>query len=125
MMRYLLLFLAFTSFKLVFSQQNTSPESFQIVEIEDPVKLVFYTHSIAKADMENYRLKEKNVTLEFRNGFKCVLYSAKELFIKGVKIDVNSYQDDFPLKFSLPVFEVNDNGWITAGFSTNTKYISK
>ncbi|MFN5183014.1 MAG: hypothetical protein ACK5D5_08315 [Bacteroidota bacterium] len=112
-------------FSFRFFSQTTSPDSFTITGNSSPEKENFFKQSISKSNLETYRLKEKQVVLEFKNGFKCVLFSAKELFLKGMKIDINTYQENFDSKFALPVFEINKDGWITAGFSSKSKDNSK
>lgn len=94
--------------------QKTVPGSFKIANNNRPENEAFYKTSIEKADMEQFRLKDKEVTLEFENGFQCVLMSAKEVFIKGGSIRPDDYQDNFPMTYSLPLFDIAQNGLIMA-----------
>lgn len=103
-----------------FSQvgSKTIPNSYIIHESSDAQKLAFYTKSIEAADFEQYRLRDANVELIFKNGFKLELISAKDLTIKNKMQNVNPnlYQvkSDVPANYIYPVFEITDSGWVTA-----------
>ncbi len=102
---------------------TTIAGSFQLLKNQSPEKLAFFSGAILKSNLETYRLKNKRVVLEFKNGFQCELLSAKELFLKGEKIDMNAYQENFDNTFTLPVFTVSDNGWLLAEhISTGKSY---
>jgi hypothetical protein len=98
-----------------FSQKTTTlTESFEIINNSAPDQSEFYTQSILNSNLEPYRLKDKRVTLKFKNGFSLVLLSAKELFVKGLNINMNSYKELHDTSVPLPIFSVTPNGWIGA-----------
>jgi hypothetical protein len=97
-----------------FSQTGTLPNSIQIQNNSIKEKELFYLASIYKADMEAYRLKNTDVTVDFSNGFQCVLYSAEKLRSKGILVDINSYKEKFDERFRLPLFSVCEDGQLTA-----------
>ena len=61
-------------------------------------------------------MKEKDVTIEFAEGFECVLLSAKAVAKKGVAVDLDLYQEDFIEKFELPTFSIANNGNLIATY---------
>jgi len=94
------------------AQDKTLPNSFAIVNNTSPNPDEFYRNSIAAADMEQYRLRDKRLRLEFENGFEVELYSAKELFVSGQALNLNLYQQESGGQ--LPVFAILPNGHLTA-----------
>ena len=97
-----------------YAQQNqTISDSFSIIGEESQSKKEFYVQAIEKADMEQFRLRNDDVTLHFQNGFDCVLLSAKALVIKGVSVNPNLYVEKFAPKYILPVFTIQASGQIT------------
>ena len=105
--------------KLV-AQNKTISNSFVIVNNKSPEKTDFFIKSIEAADMEQYRLRDKRVHLEFENGFEVELYSAKELFVKGEPLNMNNY----PLSKDTgnpPVFGILSNGLLTAKVFSEAK----
>lgn len=111
--------LAFQGFS---QQKQTIPGSFSLIGVNDQEKKAFYTSSIEKADMEQFRLKETDVVLKFKEGFECILFSAKSLASKG--IDADHYSTSFGPNYTLPVFSVHSNGFLTAEFETKAKFSS-
>lgn len=103
----------------VFSQTLTN--SFKIVNNQHPEQESFYVASIEKANMESYRLQNKDVTVHFENGFDCVFMSAKTLFLKGKQINPITYQEIFLENFKIPVFNIISSGRLVAIFPINTK----
>ncbi len=103
------------------AQNKTIPGSFIIKELKDNSQLSFFTKSIEAANFEQYRLKEKSVMLEFSNGFKVELLSAKDCFVKGNQITINDYQTEYPIKFSLPTFFITETSHITAVYNNPRK----
>jgi hypothetical protein len=95
---------------------DSKKETFYLTGTIPSDKREFYMASIAKADMESYRLREKEVVIEFKEGFKCVLPSAKQLIIKGYQIDPNAYKTDFDKKFVMPVFKILADGHLVAEY---------
>ena len=98
----------------VVSFSQTIANSFKITNNRHPENETFYTSSILKADMEKYRLRDKEVTIKFENGFDCVMLSAKQLFLKGIKINALNYEEAFPVLFSMPVFSILQDGHLMA-----------
>ncbi len=109
----------------IFGFSQTLPNSFKITNSRHPENEAFYYTSIEKADMEKYRLKDKEVTLKFENGFECVLFSAKELFMNGRNINAASYEENFPKKFTLPVFNMLESGQLVAIYPSARIKITK
>ena len=99
--------------------QKTIPGSFKIINNSHPEKEAFYIASIEKADMEQYRLKDEPVTLNFTNGFVLELLSAKEVFINHGKIDPTSYKISKSNNYNSPVFTIQTDGWLTTEGYTN------
>jgi hypothetical protein len=106
----------------VFCQLKTLPNSFVLQGDFDKSKTSFYENSILAASMETYRLKESDVVLKFKDGFECVMYSAKSLFLKGISIEVNNYKDSFPKDYILPIFTIYSNGQLGAETPRNPSY---
>jgi hypothetical protein len=100
---------------------QTMPGSFKIINNSHPEREKFYISSIEKADMESYRLKNKEVTVHFENGFDCIFTSAKALFLAGKQINATSYQEDFAANFLLPSFNIVSSGNLVAIFPVKTK----
>ena len=119
-MKYIIFFLLLSLSSFVFAQtlSFTTENTFVVQKNTHPGQLSFYKSSISKSNLESYRLKNKRVVLEFSNGFECELLSAKEVFLKGIGVDMNAYQDDFEQGFTLPIFTVSDNGWLSAEYKT-------
>jgi hypothetical protein len=119
----LLLLILFSLIIKGFSQ--TLPNSFKIKNSNHPENEVFYIASIEKANMEKYRLKDSDITLHFENGFDCVMISAKQLFLNGVTINASNYEEKFPVHYSLPVFNVLQDGQLMAVYSNIDKKSKK
>lgn len=102
-----------------FAQQNqTIPGSFSVIGEDDQTKKTFYVQSIEKADFEKYRLKTKDVVLEFRNGFKLVLSSADKLSIQGIEINIGQYSDDLAPDYTYPIFKIDESGIVVTMHKT-------
>lgn len=101
---------------LALSSLLTYSQTFRVI---DDVKLSDeelskYVTAIEKADMNSYRNRTKRQILTFDNGLKVELYSAKELIIKGINLDINDYQDTRDPKFTFPTFHLAENGYLVA-----------
>ncbi len=105
------------------AQSTTIKNSIKIQNNKFPDKEEFYKSSIYKADMESYRLREKDVVLIFSEGFECVMLSARSLANKGIMIDLDSYQTSFSFNFKLPVFSLAENGNLIATYQKVGKQI--
>ena len=121
--RYLaLVFLGLTLFPAVaLAKGGTIKNSIVIQNNKNPEKEGYYKDAIYKANMEGYRLKEKDVTLQFAEGFQCVLLSAQTLKSKGINIDVDSYLTDFPYPYKMPVFSLTGDGHLIATYQKISK----
>ena len=109
----LLLALFFWGGSAVLKAQNkTLANSFVLLNNKFPDKADFYKKSIEAADMEQYRLRDKRVHLEFENGFEVELYSAKELFVNGQGLNLNQYEIN--PHGQVPVFNILPSGHLTA-----------
>ena len=125
-MKRLITFLSVACFGLMAGQNITTPvASFDIIDITQSEKIQFYTVSISKANLESYRLKNKRDTLEFKNGFRLVLLSAKEMFLKGISVDINLYKESKDPLVPQPLFVVFENGWLGAEIQSTGKSNSK
>ena len=106
----------------ILAQEKTQPSSFTIIGENDPQKLDFYTKSILNASMEPFRLLNTDVSLKFKEGFECVLFSAKKMsVIKGVNINGGNYLESFPANYILPVFSIALDGRILGEVNRNEK----
>lgn len=103
-----------------FSQSRTLANSFVILNNAHADQAQFYTQAVEAADMEQYRLRDKRVRLTFENGFEIELYSAKELFVNGVQLNIGSYAIDHG-PGQLPVFNILPGGHLTAKVFTQEK----
>lgn len=69
----------------------------------------YYIEIISSANLESFRLRDKDVVLKFKNGFECLLPSASKLFIEDHD-SILKYPKDFPDYFIMPEFLINENG---------------
>jgi len=104
-----------------FAFAQTVPGSFKLINNQHPEQESFYIASITKADMESYRLQNKEVTVHFENGFDCVFESAKDLFLEGKQLNATSYKEKFADNFLLPNFNIVSSGNLVAIFPLKTK----
>ncbi len=93
---------------------KTIANSFVIEDNLNPEKVEFYKQAILTADLETYRRRDERVSLVFENGFTLQLFSAKELFVQGAKINPNDYAMTAPKVAVLPVFKIISDGRMTA-----------
>ena len=74
--------------------------------------------------MEQFRLKTAKVVLKFKNGFLLELIPAKELVVKNTtsNININNYSDQAATpNYKYPVFQILDNGYLTAEIQNASK----
>ncbi len=115
--RFAFTFLLVLSCKMaLLAQVTTIKNSIVIKNNHHPEKETFYKEAIYRSEMENFRLREKDVVLKFSDGFECVMLSAKTLKEKGENIDLNNYQMDFIPKFVLPIFTITQEGMLVASY---------
>lgn len=118
---FLVLALTFYAGTTLKAQQNkTLPGSFDIVNNEHPENESFYKNSILAANMEQYRLRDARVRLEFENGFALELYSAKELFVNNPSLSLGNYAASQGTN-KMPVFGILPDGRLTAKVFTQSK----
>ena len=118
MIKKLVFAFCFVSF---FASAQTIPNSFKIINNRHPEKESFYIASITKANMEKFRLQDKEVTLKFDNGFDCIMTSAKQLFLNGNNINATSYELEFTKDYSLPNFNILESGQLMAVYTSKIK----
>ncbi|MGZ3863362.1 MAG: hypothetical protein ACXVPN_08070 [Bacteroidia bacterium] len=105
----------------IFSQSKTIPGSYSIINNKHPENEGFFKRSIEAADMEQFRLRDKRVLLSFDNGFEMELQSAKELFLKDQKVNINNYELSRGPSAEPPVFNILPSGQLTARVSSKFK----
>ncbi len=123
-MKYIVFILFLFSGLVALSQNKTLPNSYVFHGNVPETKRSFYSESIEKADLEQFRLRTHTTILKFKNGFTIELISAKELITKGIvpALNINNYQDNkVDPNYKLPVFEILYSGWLTAEIQTNSK----
>src|SRR5574343_531682 len=111
-MKYIVFILFLFSASSIFSQSKTLPNSYVLHGTVPETKRTFYTKSIEKADLEQFRLRTQTTLLKFKNGFTLELIPAKELINKGIApaLNINNYQDyKVDPNYKLPVFEILDS----------------
>lgn len=106
---------------LMFSQKMTSPKSFKIINESSTKELNYYKSVLSKSNLENFRLKNEDVALEFDNGIKCILFSAQSLNSRGIKVDVLKYNEAFKERYTLPVFKINSEGHLLTEYKKRRK----
>lgn len=119
-MNKIVLFLFLLTGSYIGYAQKTIPGSFKITSNKHPENEAFYIASIEKSNMEQFRLKDESVSLNFNNGFVLELFSAKDVFIKHGQIDPTSYKTSNPANLELPVFSIQQDGWITTNGYDNS-----
>ena len=104
------------------AQETINKESYYKV-ISNNSKEVnnFYISALAKANMENFRLKNEDVQIKFKEGVVCVLLSASKIKNTGITIELNSYKDQFDDNFILPVFSVTPDGYLLTEYKKKLK----
>jgi len=81
----------------------------------------YYANALDKANMESYRLKNDDVVISFKDGAKCILYSASRMSNQGMKINLSDYKNKFPEEFTLPIFSVHQSGHLLADYKKKLK----
>ena len=112
-LRNVILLLFFFAVKV--SHAGTIPGSFLIKE-SSSVNVQSCTTSILQSDFEPFRYRDQRVLLEFTNGLKVELLSARELADQGVHLNLNNYKETDTPGYRPPVFTFNADGTISALF---------
>lgn len=101
--------------------QNTPKESFTFKGKTQSLDLEYYGISITKSNLENYRLKSKDVDLLFENGLIVTLISAEKAVQNGISLPLDEYQQQFPKGYLLPIFSLTQGGQLLAKSPTISK----
>lgn len=90
---------------------QTDPSTFEIPVFTygDPIEEKMQK-AAEEADLDIYRLRDKQRILNFKNGGAIVLYSAMELKSKGKNIDPLNYPEDTPKGYKEPVYDLTAEG---------------
>lgn len=119
-----ILFLFFL-FSFIISAQSQSilnkKESFLVVSNNSSHSEEYFLDALSDANMETYRLRNKDVTIVFKEGVEIVLLSATKLVNKGENLDINDYKVSFSEKFLIPIFSVSSNGGLLAEYKAKRK----
>ena len=99
------------------SAQTTIKNSFIIQNNKLPDKEEYYKTVLYKAEMEGFRLQDKDEVLTFKEGFEVVMLSAKKLKEKGLSIDIENYKKEFTKEFIMPVFNIGNGDYIMAQYN--------
>ena len=97
--------------------QTTIKNSFIIQNNKFPDKEEYYKTVLYKAEMEGFRLQDKDEVLTFKEGFEVVMLSAKKLKAKGVSIDIENYKNEFTKEFIMPIFNIGNGDYIMAQYN--------
>lgn len=99
---------------------QTNINSFKIIQngAVSQSEVESYKTAISIANMENYRYKSTNDTLEFSNGLKFVLFSARELYILDHKTNPSLYSEKVK-GYLMPKFQLTPQGTLIALYSSN------
>lgn len=116
-LKFLFVFLFALLATNIIGQDKTLPNSIMLKGEIDKSKLIYFETCILNASMESFRLKDTDVILKFKEGFECVLFSAKSLFVKGIKVDPSTYNVKFNSNYRLPVFSISASGNLVAEYS--------
>jgi hypothetical protein len=71
---------------------------------------------LAQSDIDQYRLKDVDVSLTFDNGFTVLLLAANTCKERGLAIDPINYPTASTTKRKMPLFHLLPTGQITAAF---------
>ena len=106
---------------LSYGQKTTHPKSFRLEGNYSSESFEKHKSLIIKANLEGFRLKNEDVTLEFENGVKCILFSAESIKSRGVNINPSDYKEDFSERFTLPMFKVSNSGHLMTVYKKKLK----
>jgi hypothetical protein len=78
---------------------------------------------LAQSDIDQYRLKDTDVSLTFDNGFTVLLFAANTCKERGLAVEPINYPTSLTTKRMMPLFHLLPTGQITAAFpSLPTKH---
>lgn len=80
--------------------------------------------AMVKGNFENYRLQTQRTKLTFDNGFEVTLYAATEAQQMGLLSNAADYPKEFAAGYQMPVFHMEPNGMIGAGYKAFDKKYS-
>lgn len=81
----------------------------------------YFVKVLSKANIESFRLRDKEVVITFKEGVECVLLPATTLKANGEDINLSGYKDSFPKDYKLPIFSINPNGHLLAEYKKKLK----
>lgn len=115
----LFIFLTFLTFgnESVKAQKTTQRHGFAIIEKGTITNQSLLEIALMNSDMSNYRLKAERVRITFDNGAVVELFSAAEMRNLGYNINPEDFQETFPDKYELPVFQLSENGTLLAKYT--------
>lgn len=119
--KLLLVLSLITAFSINYTFGQESLQKFKIVNNNSGHNNQYYIDALEKANMESYRLKNKDVELTFKEGVSCILISAVKLSEHDKNIDLNLYKEDFPTGYILPTFSINPDGYLLADYKKKLK----
>lgn len=109
------------SFSIKAQQIVDKGASFRVVSNMSFQSNDYFITALSAANMESYRLRDKEVIINFKEGVRCVILPATALVALGENIDINIYKEDFPKEFVMPFFSVNANGQLLAEYPKKLK----
>lgn len=113
------LFLVFFFSNLLMAQTTTyktSIRSFMVRTTDNDVLSSKIESQLAQSDIDQYRLKDVDVSLTFDNGFTVLLLAANACKERGLAIDPINYPTALTTKRKMPLFHLLPTGQITAAF---------
>lgn len=114
----LIALLCFFNINDTFSQETkTTKSAYRITSNTSKFDNNYVLESLEKANMENYRLRNENVEISFKEGITCVLVSATELSKTDNTVDISNYKERFANEYSIPTFRIGANGSLLAEYS--------
>ena len=96
--------------------------SFTVVSNNSSQSSDYFLNALTDANMENYRLRNVDVKIVFKEGAEVHLLSAAKLKDNGENIDLTSYKVNFSSGFTIPEFSVGNQGRLLAEYKTKRKY---
>lgn len=120
-MRILLIFLFLFAAGWITAQEKKISPTFRFISTPPQEDIIAYFNALQQADLSNYRLSNKRVSISFNNGITVELFSANELIEMGLKINPDDFQPEYPEGFILPEFSLATNGYIIATYPARIK----
>ena len=114
-----LLLLSFGFFS--YSQERTkSTNKYTIITNDSEFGNEYFIGALNRANLESFRLKDKDVLIEFKEGAQCLIKAANS--IEELILDkTHDYKDSYRSGFTLPIFSVATNGYILTEYKKKRK----